>query len=76
MRILGQGRAPQRQVLQLPFAVVPLVAFTSNRKKMGQFVNPAWIMWLAWITAAIIISLNVKYLSDFLGITALLTGSR
>jgi manganese transport protein len=61
--------------LQLPFAVVPLVAFTSNRKKMGQFVNPAWIMWLAWITAAIIITLNVKYLSDFLGITALLTGS-
>jgi hypothetical protein len=33
-------------------------------------------MWLAWITAAIIITLNVKYLSDFLGITALLTGSR
>jgi manganese transport protein len=62
--------------LQLPFAVVPLVVFTSNRKKMGQFVNPAWIMWLAWITAAIIITLNVKYLSDFLGITALLTGSR
>jgi manganese transport protein len=62
--------------LQLPFAVVPLVAFTSNRKKMGRFVNPAWIMWLAWITAAIIITLNVKYLSDFLGITALLTGSR
>jgi manganese transport protein len=61
--------------LQLPFAVVPLVAFTSNRKKMGRFVNPSWIMWLAWITAAIIITLNVKYLSDFLGITALLTGS-
>ena len=61
--------------LQLPFAVVPLIAFTSNRKKMGRFVNPSWIMWLAWITAAIIITLNVKFLSDFLGITALLTGS-
>ena len=56
--------------LQLPFAVVPLVAFTSNRHKMGQFVNPLWIQGLAWITAAIIIALNVKYLSDFLGITA------
>jgi manganese transport protein len=56
--------------LQLPFAVVPLVAFTSNRHKMGQFVNPRWIQGLAWITAAIIIALNVKYLSDFLGITA------
>ena len=56
--------------LQLPFAVVPLVAFTSNRRKMGQFVNPRWIQYLAWTTAAIIIALNVKYLSDFLGVTA------
>ena len=55
--------------LQLPFAVVPLVAFTSNRRKMGEFVNPAWITWLAWATAAIIIALNVKYLSDFFGVT-------
>jgi manganese transport protein len=55
--------------LQLPFAVVPLIAFTSNRRKMGEFVNPAWVNVLAWITAAIIISLNVKYLSDFFGIT-------
>ena len=61
--------------LQLPFAVVPLVAFTSNRQKMGQFVNPGLDQWLAWITAAIIITLNVKYLSDFFGITAWLTGS-
>jgi Mn2+/Fe2+ NRAMP family transporter len=36
---------------------------------MGEFVNPGWINALAWITAAIIISLNVKYLSDFFGIT-------
>jgi manganese transport protein len=56
--------------LQLPFAVVPLVAFTSNRLKMGQFVNPRWIQGLAWSTAAVIIALNVKYLSDFFGITA------
>jgi manganese transport protein len=61
--------------LQLPFAVVPLVAFTSNRRKMGEFVNPAWISCLAWITAAIIISLNVKYLSDFFGITDWLVGA-
>jgi manganese transport protein len=61
--------------LQLPFAVVPLVAFTSNRRKMGEFVNPRWIQGLAWTTAAIIIALNVKYLSDFFGITAWLMGS-
>jgi manganese transport protein len=55
--------------LQLPFAVVPLVAFTSSRSKMGQFVSPGWIRNLAWTTAAIIIALNVKYLSDFFGLT-------
>ena len=37
--------------LQLPFAVVPLVVFTSSRRKMGEFVNPLWIKALAWITA-------------------------
>ena len=61
--------------LQLPFAVVPLVAFTSNRAQDGQFVNPRWIQCLAWITAGLIIALNVKYLSDFLGITAWLMSS-
>ena len=56
--------------LQLPFAVIPLVVFTSSRGKMGEFVNPRWIQALAWITAGIIISLNVKYLSDYFGVTA------
>ncbi len=55
--------------LQLPFAVIPLVKFTSDRKKMGKFVNPAWVKVLAWVTAAIIITLNVKLLLDVLGIT-------
>src|SRR6187431_3053601 len=55
--------------LQLSFAVVPLVVFTSSRAKMGDFVNPAWIKVLAWATAALIVSLNVKYLSDYFGIT-------
>lgn len=55
--------------LQLPFAVVPLVAFTSNRRKMGEFVNPRWIKALAWATAALIISLNLKFLSDYFGLT-------
>jgi manganese transport protein len=59
--------------LQLSFAVIPLVAFTSDRKKMGQFVNPLWVKVLAWSTAAIIVTLNVKYLSDYFGITGWLT---
>jgi manganese transport protein len=45
--------------LQLPFAVFPLVAFTSDRTKMGRFVSPRWVRWTAWPVAAIIASLNV-----------------
>jgi manganese transport protein len=55
--------------LQLPFAVVPLVQFTGDRRKMGDFVNPAWIKILAWVTAAAIIVLNLKLLLDFTGVT-------
>ena len=55
--------------LQLPFAVVPLVVFTSSRRKMGEFVNPTWISALAWVAAATIISLNLRYLSDYFGLT-------
>ena len=50
--------------LQLSFAVVPLVTFTGKRKLMGEFVAPLWVRTLAWVTAAIIISLNVKFLWD------------
>lgn len=44
--------------LQLPFAVVPLVKFTSSRQSMGGFANPMWVKVLAWIVALIIIGLN------------------
>jgi manganese transport protein len=46
--------------LQLSFAVVPLVKFTSSRQKMGPFVNRWWAQGLAWLVAFIIISLNGK----------------
>jgi manganese transport protein len=59
--------------LQLPFAVVPLILFTSSKGKMGEFVNPRWIQSLAWVTAVIIITLNLKLLSDFFGLTAWVT---
>jgi len=62
--------------LQLPFAVIPLVLFTGDRRKMGEFTNPAWVKILAWITAAIIVVLNVKLLADTIGITAWLTGEK
>jgi manganese transport protein len=55
--------------LQLSFAVIPLVIFTSNRDKMGAFASSRRLKVLAWTTASIIVSLNVKYLADALGIT-------
>jgi len=44
--------------LQLSFAVVPLVAFTSSREKMGRFVNPRWLQVAAWTAAIVIAALN------------------
>ena len=51
--------------LQLPFAIVPLVMFTADRRKMGELVAPKWVTGLAALTAIIIIALNVKLLLDF-----------
>ncbi|MDB6137513.1 MAG: Mn2+/Fe2+ transporter, family, partial [Verrucomicrobiaceae bacterium] len=48
--------------LQLSFAVIPLVLFTSDRKKMGDLVAPVWMRVLAWMTTAVIVALNVQYL--------------
>ncbi|MCC7265340.1 MAG: Nramp family divalent metal transporter [Candidatus Latescibacteria bacterium] len=57
--------------LQLSFAVIPLIVFTGDRRKMGEFANPVWIKVLAWATASIIVTLNLKYLADYFGLTAL-----
>jgi len=50
--------------LQLPFAIIPLIHFTSDKKKMGAFANRLWVVLLSWIVAAIIIGLNVKLVFD------------
>ena len=44
--------------MQLSFAVIPLVMFTSDRHKMGEFVNPAWLKILSWFVAIAIACLN------------------
>ena len=44
--------------LQLSFAVIPLVMFTSDRRLMGEFVNPSWLKLLAGAVATIIVGLN------------------
>ena len=51
--------------MQLSFAVFPLVMFTSNRMKMGEFVNPIWLKVLAFTIATIIASLNIWLLLQF-----------
>ncbi|HTD60767.1 MAG TPA: Nramp family divalent metal transporter [Gemmatimonadaceae bacterium] len=45
--------------LQLSFAVVPLVQFTSSRLKMGEFVNRPWLIGLAWAATILIAGLNL-----------------
>ena len=44
--------------LQLPFAVIPLIQVTGDRRRMGEFANPRWVAVLAWIVSGIIIILN------------------
>jgi manganese transport protein len=50
--------------MQLPFAVIPLVQFVTNREKMGKFVVSRSIAILSWLVAAIILVLNFKLLYD------------
>ena len=53
--------------MQLSFAVFPLVMFTSDKRKMGQFVNPGWLKFLAYSVAVIIATLNVWLLVQTVG---------
>ena len=53
--------------LQLSFAVFPLVRFTSDRIKMGEFVNPGWLKVLAYTIAFVIASLNIWLLVQTVG---------
>ena len=52
--------------MQLPFAVIPLVRFVSDRGKMGVLVIPRWLQVVAWTVAAVIVVLNLKLLFDTL----------
>ncbi|WP_203071981.1 Nramp family divalent metal transporter [Falsiroseomonas ponticola] len=52
--------------LQLPFAVIPLMMFASDRKRFGRLAAPAWQLALGWLIAAVIVGLNLKLIIDFL----------
>jgi len=67
--IWGEGKVTSLIILsqvvlsfQLPFAVVPLVRFTSDRRKMGEFANSRITAIISWIVAIVILGLNFEYL--------------
>ena len=69
--IFGESKTTQLLVasqvvlsMQLGFAVWPLIRFTNEKAKMGEFANRLWLKILGWTTAAIIIVLNLKLLVD------------
>jgi manganese transport protein len=47
---------------QLPFAVIPLIQFTGDRKKMGEFANSRVTSAIAWVVAAVILIFNAELL--------------
>ncbi|MCQ4161523.1 Nramp family divalent metal transporter [Roseomonas sp. GC11] len=54
--------------MQLPFAVIPLMMFAGDRRRLGALVAPRWQLVVGWAIAALIVVLNVKVLADaFLG---------
>lgn len=46
--------------LQLGFAIIPLIHFTSDRKRMGKFANGVWLQVFAWLFAVLIVGLNAR----------------
>jgi manganese transport protein len=46
--------------LQLPFAIIPLIHFTSDVQRMGKFRNQGWVRALSWVTALVIVGLNLR----------------
>src|SRR5881398_1841134 len=69
--IFGEGKTTELLVasqvvlsMQLGFAVWPLMRFTGEKAKMGEFANRLWVKILRWTAAGIIIVLNVKLLFD------------
>jgi manganese transport protein len=52
--------------LQLPFAVVPLMLFASDRRRLGALAAPRWQLWAGWATTAVVVALNLKLLWDVL----------
>jgi len=54
--------------IALPFAMIPLVMFTSDKKLMGNFKNREWVKWTAWVITAILIVLNIYLILQTVGL--------
>lgn len=52
--------------LQLPFAIIPLMIFASDKRRLGALAAPRWQLVLGWAIGALIVVLNVKLLADFI----------
>lgn len=52
--------------VQRPFTIGPLVCFTSDRNKMGNFVNPKWLTAIAYVILVAIVLLNANLLYKLL----------
>jgi len=53
--------------LQLGFAVIPLIHFTSDKKEMKSFAIKPWVKILAWLSATVIVMLNIKLVVEEIG---------
>ncbi|MFT8245100.1 Nramp family divalent metal transporter [Roseomonas sp. BN140053] len=51
--------------LQLPFAVIPLMLFATDKRRMGSLAAPSWQKVVGWACAALIVAMNIKLLLDF-----------
>ena len=67
--VMGEHQATNLLILsqvilsmQLPFAVIPLILFTSSKEKMGAFVNRPLTVVIAWVMAFTILALNLELL--------------
>ena len=69
--LYGEGGTAQLLVLsqvvlsfQLPFAIIPLILFTADKKQMRGLPAPRWLTVMCWVIAAIVISLNIKLIYE------------
>lgn len=58
--------------MQLPFAIFPLLMFTSNPKHMGEFANPTWLKFTGYAVCVVIAVLNIYLLFQIIGLFWLL----